>query len=345
MQDISKLVVELVNGNRRALSNAITLVESSRADHRAASEILFDGLLNAGRREAVRIAVSGPPGVGKSTLIDALGCMLADQGKSIAVLAIDPSSVRTGGSILGDKTRMGQLASHPGSYIRPSPTNLALGGATLKSREVVFLLEQAGFDYVLIETTGVGQSETDAAEFSDVFALLLAPAGGDELQGVKRGIVEFADLIVVNKADGNLSDAAIATAAEYLGALRVTAARDRRPPGSPKVLTCSAVEQSRLEKILDAVAELVDWNRANGEWSARRRSQDYRWLEARFREHLQSALTSSRTLKMRYRHIEGLLQSGSSIFSSSVTNELQRLTSQVSELLETIDDAETNGPT
>ncbi|MCL4165948.1 UNVERIFIED_CONTAM: hypothetical protein GTU68_007319, partial [Idotea baltica] len=206
-------------GERRALARAITLVESGRADHRAQATELLAAV--GQDRSALRIGLSGTPGVGKSTFIESFGMMLTAQNMRVAVLAVDPSSSRSGGSILGDKTRMDLLSRDPNAFIRPSPSQTHLGGVARRTREAVALCEAAGFDVVLIETVGVGQSETVVAQMSDLFLLLLAPAGGDELQGVKRGIMEMADVIVINKADGDLKATATRTQADYAGALRL----------------------------------------------------------------------------------------------------------------------------
>ncbi|MEM9140555.1 MAG: methylmalonyl Co-A mutase-associated GTPase MeaB, partial [Pseudomonadota bacterium] len=208
--DLDRLTDGIRAGERRALAQAITLVESTRADHRDLSRGLLERL-GVGHSVARRIGLSGTPGVGKSTFIEALGLHLTGSGHRVAVLAVDPSSARSGGSILGDKTRMEQLSRHPNAFIRPTPSHGALGGVARRTRETIRLVEAAGYDTVLVETVGVGQSETMVAEMTDVFLLLLAPAGGDELQGVKRGIMEIADLILVNKADGALKPVAEAT--------------------------------------------------------------------------------------------------------------------------------------
>ncbi len=200
--DIADLANRIRSGERRALARAITLVESRKAEDRARATLLLEAV--GTDREALRIGMSGTPGVGKSTFIEAFGCMLTGQGLRVAVLAVDPSSTRSGGSILGDKTRMERLSRDPNAFIRPSPSQTHLGGVARRTREAIALCEAAGFDVVLIETVGVGQSETMVAEMADLFVLLIAPAGGDELQGVKRGIMEIADLILVNKADGDL---------------------------------------------------------------------------------------------------------------------------------------------
>ncbi|MFT6272439.1 MAG: LAO/AO transport system kinase, partial [Dinoroseobacter sp.] len=239
--DLEDLAARLRVGERRALARAITLVESRRVDHRAQAITLLDSLAGHGR-EALRIGMSGTPGVGKSTFIESFGLMLTGLGLRVAVLAVDPSSTRSGGSILGDKTRMDHLARDPNAFIRPSPSQTELGGVGRRSREAVALCEAAGFDVVLIETVGVGQSETLVAQMSDLFILLMAPAGGDELQGVKRGIMESADMILVNKADGDLKPAAMRTCADYAGALRLLRKRMEDPDGFPKAMTVSALK-------------------------------------------------------------------------------------------------------
>ena len=217
---MSELASLVVDGDRRALARAITLVESTRADHRADAEALLAEVLpHVGG--AVRVGISGAPGAGKSTFIEALGGHLVEHDHRVAVLAVDPSSTRSGGSILGDKTRMEQLTRSPNAFVRPSPTGGTLGGVARRTREALLLCEAAGFDVVLVETVGVGQSEVKVAAMVDLFLVLVAPGGGDELQGLKRGIMELADLVVVNKADGDLAATAAHTAADYAAALHL----------------------------------------------------------------------------------------------------------------------------
>ena len=280
VNDPQELASALVAGDRRALARAITLVESTRADHRAAAVQLLAALPG---REALRIGLSGTPGVGKSTLIETFGLMLTGLGLRVAVLAVDPSSTRTGGSILGDKTRMEQLSRDPRAFIRPSPNRTELGGVARRTREVVRLCEGAGFDVVLVETVGVGQSETLVAEMTDLFVLLLAPAGGDELQGVKRGIMEIADLILVNKADGDLRAAATRTVADYTGALRLLRKRPQDPRGFPKALPVSALEGQGLDAAWAEMQALADWRAQNGHLRARRAEQAQGWFLAEVR--------------------------------------------------------------
>ncbi|WP_290684725.1 MULTISPECIES: methylmalonyl Co-A mutase-associated GTPase MeaB [unclassified Haematobacter] len=280
--EISMLATGVLSGDRRALARAITLVESQRADHRLLAEDLLDRLAGSGR-QALRLGLSGTPGVGKSTFIESFGLRLTEEGKRIAVLAVDPSSARTGGSILGDKTRMELLSRDPNAFIRPSPSRSELGGVARRTREAVALCEAAGFDVVLVETVGVGQSETMVAEMTDIFVLLLAPAGGDELQGVKRGIMEIADLILVNKADGDLKAAATRTCADYAGALRLLRKRPQDPPGYPKALTVSALEQAGLAEAWEEIGALARWRQESGWWTEHRATQARRWFEEEVR--------------------------------------------------------------
>ena len=289
--DIETLSDRLIAGDRRALARAITLVESSRADHRAQAMDLLSRVSAKGR-QALRIGLSGTPGVGKSSFIESFGSMLTGQGLKVAVLAVDPSSARSGGSILGDKTRMERLSRDPNAFIRPSPSQTQLGGVARATREAVALCEAAGFDVVLIETVGVGQSETMVAEMSDLFILLLAPAGGDELQGVKRGIMEMADLILVNKADGELKQAATRTCADYAGALRLLRKRPQDAPGFPKAALVSAAEETGLHEAWVEMLALAEWRKENGHWDSRRAAQARHWFVQEVREGLLARLNS-----------------------------------------------------
>ncbi len=287
--NVSQMAQSVTSGDRRLLARAITLVESGRADHRAQALELVAEVQKSGR-QALRIGLSGTPGVGKSTFIESFGLMLTGQGLRVAVLAVDPSSARSGGSILGDKTRMERLSRDPLAFIRPSPSQTHLGGVARRTREAVALCEGAGYDVVLVETVGVGQSETMVAEMSDLFLLLLAPAGGDELQGVKRGIMEMADLIVVNKADGDLKPAALRTCADYAGALRLLRRRPQDPDGFPKALTVSALETLGLDPLWADMQTLAEWRRHSGQWERRRAEQARHWFEAEVRDGLLARL-------------------------------------------------------
>jgi LAO/AO transport system kinase len=279
----------LLAGDRRALAKAITMAESSRTEHRETTSQLL-GELAGCERQALRIGLSGTPGVGKSTFIEAFGMMLIEKGLKVAVLAVDPSSARSGGSILGDKTRMERLSRERNAFIRPSPAQSQLGGVARRTREAIDLCEAAGFDVVLIETVGVGQSETMVAEMCDLFLLLLAPAGGDELQGVKRGIMEMADILLVNKADGELKRQAVRTCADYSGALRLLRKRPQDPQGFPKAMTVSAIERNGLDAAWSEMTALADWRRENGHFDARRAEQARFWFEAEVRDGLLARL-------------------------------------------------------
>jgi len=288
--DIHALAQSVQLGERRALARAITLVESARADHRGQAAELLE-LLSLSGRQALRIGLSGTPGVGKSTFIESFGMSLIAQGMRVAVLAVDPSSTRSGGSILGDKTRMDRLSRVPEAFIRPSPSQTHLGGVARRSREAVAVCEAAGFDVVLIETVGVGQSETMVAQMADLFVLLLAPAGGDELQGVKRGIMEMADLILINKADGDLKPAATRTMADYAGALRLLRKRAQDPEDFPKALAVSALEENGLQTAWDEMSALIAWRRKHSFFDRARAEQARFWFEEDVRQALLSRLT------------------------------------------------------
>lgn len=283
--DVNDLAARVKSGERRALAQAITLIESGRSDHNAQAADLL-GALKSKDHQALRIGLSGTPGVGKSTFIESFGLMLTGQGLKVAVLAVDPSSARSGGSILGDKTRMDLLSRDPNAFIRPSPSQTHLGGVARRTRDAVQLCEAAGYDVVLIETVGVGQSETVVAEMSDLFLLLLAPAGGDELQGVKRGIMEMADLILVNKADGELRSTATRTCADYAGALRLLRKRPQDPVGFPKALMVSALDQTGLDAAWDEMQTLAGWRQDKGHMDGRRAEQARYWFEEEVKQTL-----------------------------------------------------------
>jgi LAO/AO transport system kinase len=267
MDEGERLATALRGGDRRALARAITLAESTREDHRRSAETLLGRLL-PGPTGTIRLGISGVPGVGKSTFIERFGLHAIEANHRVAVLAVDPSSKRGGGSILGDKTRMAELARNRAAFIRPSPAGLTLGGVARRTREAMLLCEAAGFDVIFIETVGVGQSETAVADLVDMFLLLLMPAGGDELQGVKRGIVELADLILVNKADGELLPAASRTVADYRSALRFL--RPASAAWRTEVLAVSALEGTGIEAAWDMVLRHRAAAEASGERQDRR---------------------------------------------------------------------------
>jgi LAO/AO transport system kinase len=285
--DIAALATSIRGGDRSALARAITVVESTRADHRRQAQQLLMELMQgtdsvgvAG--PAMHVGITGVPGVGKSTTIEALGMHLIEQGHRVAVLAVDPSSTRTGGSILGDKTRMARLAVHPDAYIRPSPTSGTLGGVTKATRETIVLLEAAGFDVILVETVGVGQSEVAVSNMVDTFVFLTLARTGDQLQGIKKGVLELADVIVVNKADGAHATEAKAAARELAAAIRLIYPMQTlwRPP----VLTMSAMEGVGLVELWDTILKHRDILTAAGEFEARRRAQQVDWTWAMVRD-------------------------------------------------------------
>ncbi|HEV2652886.1 MAG TPA: methylmalonyl Co-A mutase-associated GTPase MeaB [Rhizomicrobium sp.] len=280
----NNLAASVTQGDRRALARAITLVESTRHQDRAPADALLTALLpHTGG--AVRIGISGAPGAGKSTFIEAFGKYLTGQGKRVAVFAIDPSSRRSGGSILGDKTRMEKLARDPDAYIRPSPAGTTLGGVARRTRESMLLAEAARFDVVLVETVGVGQSETAVADMTDLFVLLAAPGGGDDLQGIKRGVMELADLLIVTKADGDLLAAANRAAADYHGALHLM--RPKHSGLFPKVLTVSSIEGVRIDESWAEMAAIHDVLANSGQLKSLRAEQNRRW----FLSEVQAALS------------------------------------------------------
>jgi LAO/AO transport system kinase len=262
-------------GDRRSLARAITLAESTRSDHRVLADEVLEALLpHTGA--STRIGISGPPGVGKSTFIEAFGLHVIEQGHRLAVLAVDPSSRRTGGSILGDKTRMAELSHRSEAFIRPSPGSGHLGGVARRTREAMLLCEAAGFNVVIVETIGVGQSEVAVADMVDLFTLLVSPAGGDELQGIKRGIMELADLVVVNKADGDLAAAAGRTRADYSGAVHLL--RPKWQSWATEVMACSALTNIGITDIWDAVGRFIAAVDSSGELRTVRSQQATAWL-------------------------------------------------------------------
>ncbi|MEV3904408.1 methylmalonyl Co-A mutase-associated GTPase MeaB [Mycobacterium sp. NPDC050551] len=295
------------SGDRSALARAITLVESTRPDHRErAQELLLELMPEAGN--ALHVGITGVPGVGKSTTIEALGMHLIEQGHRVAVLAVDPSSTRTGGSILGDKTRMAKLAVHPEAYIRPSPTSGTLGGVAKATRETIVLLEAAGFDVILVETVGVGQSEVTVANMVDTFVFLTLARTGDQLQGIKKGVLELADVVVVNKADGEHAVEAKAAARELAGAIRLIYPRETlwRPP----VLTTSALTGAGLTELWDTVLEHRRVLTEAGEFEARRRTQQVEWTWAMVRDTVLDRVLSHPDVKAGRRELERRVRDG-----------------------------------
>ncbi|MGO4527317.1 methylmalonyl Co-A mutase-associated GTPase MeaB [Microvirga sp. 2MCAF35] len=303
----SAVTAEMVaRGDRASLARAITLMESRRPDHREAARALLQELMPRTGR-AVRIGITGVPGVGKSTAIDTLGSMLTGKGHKVAVLAVDPSSTRTGGAILGDKTRMARLAADPNAFIRPSPSSGTLGGVAAKTRETMLLCEAAGFDVILVETVGVGQSETAVADLTDFFLVLMLPGAGDELQGIKKGILELADLIAVNKAD-DAGAKAKAAAAEYKAALHILSPAS--PAWTPPVLTVSGLTGQGLDELWAKVLDHRKRLEATGELAAKRRAQDTKWMWALVHERLYERLHHDPALRRRVPAIEKAIADG-----------------------------------
>lgn len=262
-------------GDRRALARAITLVESTKSEDRAEAEVLLSQLLPLSGG-SVRLGISGAPGAGKSTFIEAFGKHLTGQGLKVGVLAIDPTSRRSGGSILGDKTRMEALSRDPGAFIRPSPAGITLGGVARRTREAMLVLEAAGFDVVIVETVGVGQSETEVAEMVDVFVLLLSPGGGDDLQGIKRGVMELADILLVTKADGDLEQAAGRAASDYHAAMHLM--RPKYPGLTAQVLKVSAMKGTGIAEAWAAMRDFQEGLKASGSLARLRAEQARRWF-------------------------------------------------------------------
>ncbi|MFZ0424030.1 MAG: methylmalonyl Co-A mutase-associated GTPase MeaB [Xanthobacteraceae bacterium] len=313
--DVERLAEAIRSGERNVLSRAITLIESKRADHRHMAAALTQALLDA-TGKAVRVGITGAPGVGKSTMIDALGSLLTAQGHKVAVLAVDPSSRRTGGSILADKTRMARLAIDANAFIRPSPSSGTLGGVAARTRETMLLCEAAGYDVVLVETVGVGQSEIAVADMTDFFLVLALPGAGDELQALKKGVVELADMIVVNKADGdNLSRAKLA-ASQYGAALHILLPRS--PNWSPPVITSSALRNDGIEAMWAHVLDHRQRLTASGELAARRGEQQVKWMWTMLEERLFAPVRTDRTLKSALPRIEAEVAAGKTAPATAV---------------------------
>jgi LAO/AO transport system kinase len=306
-EPVAALAAGIRAGDRAKLARAITLIESKRADHRARAHQLVQELLPL-TGKAVRLGITGAPGAGKSTTIDALGSWLTAQGHKVAVLAVDPSSSRTGGSILGDKTRMAKLAVDPNAFIRPSPSSGTLGGVAAKTRETMLVCEAAGYDVVIVETVGVGQSETAVADMTDFFLLLMVAGAGDELQGLKKGIVELADMIAVNKADGDNIERARVAAADFRGALNILT-----PPSatwSPPVITYSALTGDGIAELWRQVMAHKQKMTASGELEQRRRDQQVKWMWTLLEERLTARLRSDPAVRGKLKTAEAAVAAG-----------------------------------
>ncbi|MGQ3676365.1 methylmalonyl Co-A mutase-associated GTPase MeaB [Xanthobacter sp. TB0139] len=306
-EDDAKLAEGVLKGERAALARAITLVESRRSDHRQRAQALLQSLLPR-TGNAFRVGITGVPGVGKSTTIDELGTYLTGRGHKVAVLAVDPSSSRTGGSILGDKTRMARLAVDPNAFVRPSPSGGTLGGIAAKTRETMLLCEAAGFDVVLVETVGVGQSETAVADLTDTFLVLMLPGAGDELQGIKKGVLELADIVAVNKADGDNIPRARAAASEYRAALHLLGARQAH--WSPPVLTYSALTGNGMPEVWEQVELHRQKCEAAGSFQATRQAQQVRWMWTLLNERLNERVMTDASVKARLPALEEAVAQG-----------------------------------
>jgi LAO/AO transport system kinase len=291
----------VISQDRSILARAITLVESTHVDHRVLADSVLTKLLShAGR--ARRVGITGVPGVGKSTFIETLGKQLTSTGTRVAVLAVDPTSSRTGGSILGDKTRMQELARDPSAFIRPSPTSGTLGGVARATRESMILCEAAGYDIVLIETVGVGQSETTVADMVDFFLALMLPGAGDELQGIKKGLLEIADMIVVNKADGSTKNAAERAASEYRRALHIL--KPVSPTWMPPAHTCSAISGDGLADIWKDIEHHRELLKTSGEFDEKRKQQRVRWMWSMIQDRLLLEIEKNKSLQNIARALE-----------------------------------------
>lgn len=306
-EELDLMASQILQGNRRALAKSITLVESSHALHRQQAEYLLEQIMPYSGN-AVRVGISGVPGVGKSTFIESFGSHVIDQGHRVAVLAVDPSSAISGGSILGDKIRMEALSRNSSAYIRPSPAGETLGGITRRSRETALLCEAAGFDVILVETVGVGQSETAVAQMTDMFVLLLLPGGGDELQGIKRGIMELADLILVNKADGDQENAANRTVADYRMACHFL--RPRSEHWQVQVQALSALHGNGVKSVWDMVESYHQTLSSAGEIQSRRAAQATAWLWRETADNLLQELKNNTAVKNQLSDIEQQVMAG-----------------------------------
>lgn len=306
------------SGDRSILARAITLIESEQPRHAVLAQDVLEGLLPS-TGGGCRVGISGVPGAGKSTFIDALGTMLTSKSHQVAVLAVDPTSSVSGGSILGDKTRMTALSVDANAFIRPSPTSGTLGGVTRKTRESILLCEAAGFDVVLVETVGVGQSEIIVAGMVDYFLVLLIAGAGDELQGIKRGILEVADMLAINKADGSNKARAIRAQASYRSALRLM-----RPDAVPPVVTCSSIEKTGLDELWSIVME--EWNRleGTGQLAEKRRKQQVQWMWDMVEAGLRRALRADPELAVLTRELENAVAEGRTTPSGAAWRVLER---------------------
>jgi LAO/AO transport system kinase len=305
--DLTDLARGIRARERAVIARAITLIESRRSDHQKAARRLVQELLPL-TGAAIRVGITGAPGVGKSTTIDALGTFLTSKGHKVAVLAVDPSSTRSGGSILADKTRMPRLSSDADAFVRPSPSSGTLGGVAAKTRESMLICEAAGYDVVLVETIGTGQSETIVADMTDFFLVLMLPGAGDELQGLKKGVIEIADMLAINKADGDNIKRAQAAAAEYRAALHILNPRSRT--WSPPVVTYSALTGAGIAELWDSILDHRQRVTSSGELDGRRREQQVKWMWAMLEERVFARLKSNPALRAKLPRIEAAVAAG-----------------------------------
>ena len=303
--DPKAYVKGVLSGQRRSISKAITLVESALPEHRKIAAKMMEGLLpHTGK--SVRLGITGVPGVGKSTFVENLGIHLVEEGYKVAVLAVDPSSSRSGGSILGDKTRMEKLAAHPSTFIRPSPSGETLGGVAAKTRESLLVCEAAGYDVVLVETVGVGQSETSVATMVDFFLALMITGAGDELQGIKKGVLEVADAIAINKCDGDNVERAEKARVEYEIAMHIVTPES--PSWRPPVLTCSSIMKNGTRNVWDTVLEHRKIMTESGEFAQRRKRQSLSWMWTLVDEGLKAMFTNNRHISRIIPEISGAVE-------------------------------------
>ena len=325
-QNPELLASQILEGNRAALARSITLVESRKPEHRTIAHDLLTRLMPY-TGKAHRVGITGVPGVGKSTTIDQLGTNLTEAGKKVAVLAVDPSSTRTGGSILGDKTRMERLANDRNAFIRPSPSAGTLGGVAARTRETMFLCEAAGYDVILVETVGIGQSETTVADMVDFFLVLMLPGAGDELQGIKKGVLEIADMIAINKAEGENWARARKAAAGYRAALHIMTPSS--PNWTPPVMTVSGLANESLDKMWGKVLDHQTKLTASGELQTKRSGQQVRWMWSMLDDSMMAILHENKDVKLLLEEVETSVREGRMPASLAVEKIMERLMQSV----------------
>jgi len=320
------LVAGILAGQRPVIGQAITLIESSALKHRQQAQPLLDAILpHSG--QSLRIGITGIPGVGKSTFIETLGLLLCKAGHRVAVLAVDPTSTLNGGSILGDKTRMQELSAHPHAFIRPSPSSCTLGGVARKTRETIYICEAAGYDIVLVETVGVGQSEVTVRSMVDCFLLLALPGAGDDLQGIKKGIMELADMIVVNKADGNNLPQAKLAANEYEKVLQFL--QPATTDWHTSVLLCSAMEKTGLDTVWDTLQRFQSHTRENGTFQQRRKTQNNTWFQDLLNDALREKFLNMPAIQTSMQTVTHRIESGKLLPTQAVEQILKKIDTSI----------------